>query len=132
MNKVNLEEFESLLDRHGADIEHWPPMVRQAARAFAENSAPARAAWAAMRTIEAVLRLPVPPDAAGAINAITANAVRHPQMKSYVNRRRALWSAAAAAALLLGLAVGAFAPPYEISPNRLMAASFSCGCADVD
>lgn len=129
---MNLAQFELFLDRHGADIEQWPLKDRHAARALAEHSTPARAALAAMRDIEAELRSPAPREAAEAINAIAAGAIRHPQIKTHVNRQRAIWSAAAAAALLLGSAIGAFAPQDEISPSRLMSASFSCGCADVD
>ncbi|MBX9633984.1 MAG: hypothetical protein K2X44_03295 [Magnetospirillum sp.] len=54
---MTIDDFQDLLDAHGADPDHWPTGLRQTAQAFLEASQLARQALRREQAIEALMRL---------------------------------------------------------------------------
>lgn len=59
MAGFTIAELESALDRHGADVERWPPDLRAAALELIANSEAARALVEAGQSVERTLRQPI-------------------------------------------------------------------------
>ena len=120
---MNQTEFESLLDRYGADLEIWAEADRAAARALIKASATARAALANQEQVEgrlAVLSHHVTPGLEGRIQAL-ATPVDSDGWAALANwLRQSPWRSAgvAAAPLALGLVLGiTLAPPDQREPG---------------
>ena len=111
--RVELEQFEQLLEVHGAKLERWPAELGAAARRLLDSSEPARERWSEARRFEALL------DAAPAVEPSSALIARigtlpalHPRASGFVwwpfgNPFSPLlaWGAAAALGLIVGMAV---------------------------
>lgn len=108
LEKLELAEFERLLDVHGSELERWPELERRRAHALLERSEPARAALGTARRLTAVLdALPTPEPSA----ALRARLMTLPARES---QRRSFWPALPAfgpllawgTAAMLGLFIG--------------------------
>lgn len=113
------DRFERLIDRHGPDLDGWPTAERQAAEALLARSPETRAALARARSVEAMLREGLAPEAApaalraaleGLPAALTMRAQRRSGWTAWAGDLRLLWRAGAtalAASLVAGFVVGA-------------------------
>lgn len=104
---MKLEEFETGLARHGADLSLWPERERVAAGALLVRSAPAREAQEAMAMLEdgfAAARLAPEPVSEALLARVMADAAdvaaeREPRVERPADGlARRLWSAARAGA----------------------------------
>ena len=102
------QEFERLLDRHGADFSAWPPAHGRAAADLMACSAPARAAHADAKLLEHALdaALAPPPAPLGLRARILARAERGGVAWSWLTAKRWRPLGAACAPLLLGFGLG--------------------------
>ena len=131
---MDLAIFTDHLDRYGGEFAFWPSSTRADAEAFADRSAPARAALAATRELETFFRAGLPADIDRG-DRIATNASRHRQVaptRRFVARTG--WGIAAAMTLFLGYALGGMATvQHEESPDRVMASALDMTSAiDVD
>jgi hypothetical protein len=104
--------FQRLLDRHGGDPAAWPSAQRREAEALLARSSDARARQAQAqrldRGLDAALRAGAPSEGLRArVHALPAAATVRPRPRGPRPAWLLLGSGAAAAALLLGVAVGA-------------------------
>lgn len=104
---MKLEEFERLLDAHGADPARWPDARRDAALALLADDPEAAARHAETRGLDTLLDTvaSAPVDAA-TVDRIVRAAVAAPSGFSWPLRHLAMQAAGLAACLVLGLAIG--------------------------
>jgi hypothetical protein len=121
--------FEVCLDRYGADLSAWPPQLLEEARACLAASIEAQAAHRALLEIETRLR--DRPAMSAPASIVARRAMLAERVKRPLLIPRLAWSAAAAAALLVGLFVGSGA--LNEGSDRATAVAFdTLGPADVD
>jgi hypothetical protein len=102
---MTLVEFEELLDRHGGDLQRWPPGPRAEAVALLQTSGPARQALDVMQEVERLLAVPSAPSVDH--DTLAARISQRPQVRPLSRRiLKTGWSAAAAALLAIGILVG--------------------------
>ena len=102
------QEFEGLLDRHGADLSAWPGAEQDAAAALLTSSASARRAFAGAQLLETALRdalAPVPPPL-GLRARILARAERRDAEFGWLTGNAWRFVGVACAPLLLGFGLG--------------------------
>ena len=112
--RMDLRQFEALLDAHGADEERWPEQAREPARALLKADARARAELARARALEELLRADASPPPAQdlAMRILKQAGAPRPAAKAAReaandNARAPWWIAAPlAASLLLGVWLG--------------------------
>lgn len=75
MGSLSIAEFESAMDRHGADLGRWPDALRSSAEALLEASDEARHLHALALQLDAALRAP-PKAPAGLADRIVLAATR--------------------------------------------------------
>ena len=133
--------FDESLDRFGGDLGRWPVELAADAAALLAVSPEAQRAKAGMDELESWLRAgarrSVPTaQAADRVSNMAATAMRHRQLGPARPVRRAAWSAAAAAALVLGVLVGNVAASidtHDDSPDQLVAGALDAtGTVDVE
>jgi hypothetical protein len=130
---MTLAEFENFLDLYGGNLDSWPEALRLRAEALLQASAPARAAYDAMREVEFFLNRPVAP--AAGYELIAARAMGAGQI--WAGRPlavKAAWSTAAAAILVLGLFIGQMSQtnPDDDPSTALASALASTDTLNVD
>ncbi len=112
---MNIEEFELLLDRHGADLERWPVDLAATAKRLIADSNAARSLLAESSALDALLgdALPAATLSTGAVRsrilAAVAEETAAPSMFGWLKLGRLLRPVAIAAAIIplaLGYAMG--------------------------
>lgn len=111
--RLGLEQFEQLLEVHGAMLERWPAELGAAARRLLDSSERARERWSEARRFEALLdAAPAIEPSSALIARLATLPARHPQSSGFAwwpfgNPFPPLlaWGAAASLGLIVGLAV---------------------------
>lgn len=106
--QLDEQEFEDLLDRHGADLSTWPGAEQGAAAALLTSSASARGALAGAQLLETALHdalAPVPPPL-GLQARILARAERRDAAPDWLIGNAWRFVGVACAPLLLGFGLG--------------------------
>lgn len=80
MAGFTIAKLQAALDRHGADVERWPPDLRTAALELVGNSEAARALLEDAQAVERPLRQPIPAPK-GLADRIVAEALRQSPAK---------------------------------------------------
>lgn len=125
---MKLGELQNLLDRYGADLATWPPVLRQGAEALLEHSPEARTMLArALRLTSLIGMAEAPP--APALDDLVEEATRHLQALPVRVRRHEAphrwfglgrWHVAAfASCLFLGILIGAVSAPSGELPDSI-------------
>ena len=101
---MTIDDLRDLIDRCGGDPTAWPPGAQTGAEQLLATSSQARALLAAQQAVDRALA-----DTAciAAPEGMAARALAGPQGRRSTLHRPARWAAAAAAALVLGVTVGA-------------------------
>lgn len=100
-------EFEDLLDRHGADLAHWPQRDQGPAKTLLEDSPTAQALLADARQLQAALQtLPAPTTPVGLHGRIVANAQPRLAWLDWLTTNAWRPASLACVPLLLGFVLG--------------------------
>jgi hypothetical protein len=128
---MKLQAFEHLLDRCGGDPAGWPPGARAGAARLLVASASARELLRVMQDVERGLSAPAPAPIAGlAEQVMTARQLGAPSPLA-IPAFDVRWAAAAAAALMLGVATGWLNGAGE-DPAQTLASALSAPTEAVD
>ena len=98
------DDLRDLLDRCGGDPAAWPPGAATGAERLLAGSPRARALLAAQQAVDRALRRTAP---VAVPEGLAARALANPQARRSTVSQPVRWAAAAAAALVLGVTVGA-------------------------
>jgi hypothetical protein len=117
-----LAAFAALLDRHGGSLDAWPPAERPFAEALLRSSAVARRQFAAAGAVDGALAELMQP---GPELRLANPAEYRPHAHRASPWRLASWSSAAlAASIAFGFALGTIVPPQdEDDPGTIVFAS---------
>ncbi len=126
-NPMTLDEFESLLDRYGADLDQWPVEFASRARPLIDDSHAAQSLYAESRALETLLddALPAATLSTGAVRsrilaALTEQTAK-PRMFAWLNfgprLLRPVAIAAAIIPLVLGYAIGVGYQPGGVNED---------------